>query len=259
MAELKLNLSPSEIGRIVGFLGYGRPSARVWFVGIEEGLAKMNSNEAIENLKARATFEEVMDLRDAHIRLKEKGKYIDMEVNPPHTQVWQYMAKIMRACSGHKDWANLKAADEYVRYKLGRADGETFLTELSPFPSKKVGGKIGTKKWKELFKELDPELEDKLERRKNRLKEVLTENASSLIICYGTKWAKDFADALGVQWQAISPKVSIGAGGRYLLLPFLGVGHISHQLIEELLQQGCLNCTQYSPLAPEHYDRCRGR
>jgi hypothetical protein len=72
------DLSPEEIGRIVNFLGYGSPSAPVWFMGIEEGLGNMNSQDISQNLKARATFESTMDLREAHIRLRERGRPIDI-------------------------------------------------------------------------------------------------------------------------------------------------------------------------------------
>jgi hypothetical protein len=82
-------LSTEEIGRIVNFLGYGRPSAKVWFMGIEEGLGNMNSQDISENLKARASFESTMDLREAHMRLREQGRPIDIENQPPSTQVWQ--------------------------------------------------------------------------------------------------------------------------------------------------------------------------
>ena len=93
-------LSAEEVGRIVNFLGYGRPSAPVWFMGIEEGLGNMNSQDISANLKARASFENTMDLREAHMRLRERGRPIDIENQPPSTQVWQWMAKIMLARQG---------------------------------------------------------------------------------------------------------------------------------------------------------------
>jgi hypothetical protein len=51
------DLSIEEVEGIVRFLGYGRPSAPVWFIGLEEGLGKMNSEDDRKNLKARASFE----------------------------------------------------------------------------------------------------------------------------------------------------------------------------------------------------------
>ena len=136
MDEFHLDLSPGEIEVIVNFLGYGRLSAPVWFIGLEEGLGKMNSEDTIKNLKARGSFEKCMDLHKAHLRLQENGQPIDITVKPPSTQVWQWMAKIMQALNDHEDWKNLAPAKEYIRSSLGRCEGHTFLTELSPIPSR---------------------------------------------------------------------------------------------------------------------------
>jgi len=235
MDELHLALSPTEIGRIVGFLGYGRTSAPVWFIGLEEGLGKMNSDDTIKNLKARASFDETMDLREAHLRLVEKGRPIDIEMNPPNTQVWKYMAKIMVAISGG-DWKNRRSVNEYIRFRLGRVSGETFLTELSPIPSRKVRERT----WRELFEKLDPELEENIERRTTRLKQVARENTSSLIICYGTKRAGDFEEILGVRWHDATAQIRMSQEGRYLLLPFFGNGQMSHSVIGGLISKGLL-------------------
>jgi hypothetical protein len=238
LTEFQFNLSAKEIGRIVNFLGYGRLSAPVWFIGIEEGLAKMDSGDAVKNLTARATFATVMDLREAHLRLLEKGKPIDMEVNPPYTQVWDYMAKIMRAYNGNKDWRNLESAREYIRSRLGRSDADTFLTELSPIPA----GNTTDKQWMSLFKKLDPGLERKIEQRRRKLKRVLRCVSPPLVICYG-KRADDFSELLSVDWHSVSvsSKVRKSQDSKRLLLPFLGVGQMSHSVIEELLGLGFFN------------------
>jgi len=54
----------------------------VWFVGLEEGLGDMTSDEARENIKQRAHFSEIMDLREAHLRLKEKDKRLMSKLTP---------------------------------------------------------------------------------------------------------------------------------------------------------------------------------
>ena len=78
MAERNPDLSTDEYETIASFLGYGNPSAEVWFVGIEEGLGQVDSKEARTNLKARASFESTMDLRKAHLLLQRRGQTIDM-------------------------------------------------------------------------------------------------------------------------------------------------------------------------------------
>ncbi len=140
----EFTLLPEEIERIVNFQGYGSLSAPVWFIGIEEGLGKMSEDNAKKNLRARGNFETVMDLRDAHLRLREGGQPIDIETKQSFTQVRQYMAKVMLSRNGDKNWSELSFAEQYIRFRLGRrggSGGETFLTELSPIPSNKSKNK----------------------------------------------------------------------------------------------------------------------
>ena len=119
--NLQLDLSGDGIDRVINFLGYGCPSAPVWFIGLEEGLGKANSQEGIDNLKARDSFKPIMDLHEAHKLLQEKGGQIDIELKKSFTQVWIWMAKIVRARRDLKDWSNVAFAKEYVRRHLGRA------------------------------------------------------------------------------------------------------------------------------------------
>jgi hypothetical protein len=235
------SLSIAEINRILGFIGYGRPDAPVWFVGLEEGLGDMNSGEAIRNLEARTSFESVMDLREAHhSRLCEKGSPIDWDISPPKTQVWQYMGKIMRGCNGHTDCcSNLEAAKEYVKMRLGRSDhdiGQTFLTELSPIPA--ANGK--DKQWIDFLRKIDPGLDRKMGKRKEALQILTKGNPEALVICYGDR-KKQFGDLLGIEWELVRPRVFKARGHRHLLLPFFGNGQISHTLILDLFKSGLLN------------------
>ena len=152
------------------------------------------------------------------------------------------MAKIMRAYNGNKEWGNLEAVKEYVRFKLGRSDGQTFLTELSPIPA----GKASDKKWMTLLSTLDPELDSKIRQRKCKLKKALKENHHSLVICYG-KRADEFAELLEIEWHAVSPKVSRSQNAKHLLLPFFGQGRMSFSVIEELLDSGLLGQSRSHP------------
>jgi len=254
----QLDLSTDEIGRIVNFLGYGRPSAPVWFMGIEEGLGNMNSQDISENLKARASFEDTMDLREAHIRLRERGRPIDIENQPPSTQVWQWMAKIMLAHKGYEDWSDLVSAKEdirsrarkhiqscakkYIQYQLGRSNGNTFLTELSPIPT----AKTTDQSFMSWFKENDTELDAKIRRRRDELRRMLKENHQSLVICYGYgnggDRAREFADFLGVVWQSVPDcqEVCRSSDSKRLLLPFFGNGQMSYSVFVDLIRSGLL-------------------
>lgn len=98
----ELDLSPEEITQIVSFLGYGRPSAPVWFIGFDEGLGGQTVADVLHNLKVRAEFEKKMDLYEAHKRLHMEGRPIDFEKVLPSTQVWRFMAKIMLTYNGSR-------------------------------------------------------------------------------------------------------------------------------------------------------------
>jgi len=238
MPEPNLSLSIEEIGRIIGFLGYGRLSAPVWFIGIEEGLGRANSEEALNNLKARGGFAPIMDLREAHLLLRESGQCIDVETKRVFVAVWIWMAKIMQAYGGKEGWRNLESAKEYVRTQLGRFSGETFLTELSPIPSR--NGKDKT--WVQWFKKLDPDLETRIKLRTKTLREMLKKYDPPLVVCYGSgnKLPNKFAELLDVEWQVVTRKLRRSRDSRRLLLPFLGTGQMSHAILHELLDRGLL-------------------
>ncbi|MEO6816049.1 MAG: hypothetical protein ABI177_05055 [Edaphobacter sp.] len=93
MGQSKIDLTTKEITGITSFLGYGQPDAKVWFIGLEEGLGKSTDEEARENLKRRSCFKSVMDLREAHLNLREHQKVVDVETKTTFTQVWLFMAK----------------------------------------------------------------------------------------------------------------------------------------------------------------------
>ncbi len=236
MINADFELSIAEVEGIVGFLGYGKPADSVWFIGKEEGLGNMNEADAKGNLRARAKFDSVMDLYHAHMKLRESGAPIDFQRKIPSTQVWKFMAKIMRARDGHESWADRVGVNEYIRTQLGRSEGQTFLTELSPVPASDAADK----RWMQMFKNKDPQLEGKIRRRREKLKQLLEDGRPRLVICYGLPKAEDFADLLGIKWEPISEKAFKSADSRCLLLPFFGQGQMSREVVEELLTVGYL-------------------
>jgi hypothetical protein len=231
----RFDLSPQEATRIATFLGYGNPAAPVWFIGFEEGLGKMSDDEAMKNLKVRGGFDSVMDLREAHMQLLEEGKPIDIEIDPPSTQVWRFMAKIMLARAGCKDWHTSKAAKEYVKTKLGRKGGDTFLTELSPIPK----GKSSDTRWMAELVKCYPNLEAEMGDRREELKKQLLKTPQ--VICYGESRRMEFEALLQVKWRPVFLGARSAIGSNHLLLPFFGQGHMSNCLIERLLDSGLLN------------------
>jgi hypothetical protein len=239
--ELQLDLTPEEIQRIVNFLGYGRITAPVWFIGMEEGLGRMSSEDAVRSLKARGSFEPTMDLYQACLNLRQGGQPIDIETNPPSTPVWKFMAKIMRAIHGEQNWRHPALAKEYVQFRLGRCGGDSFLTELSPIPTRQAADQT----WMAWFEERDAELHEKIGQRRTTLKRLRDENASTLVICYGSSLAEKFAELLGIEWQTAFTirhktrveEVRASRDFKNWLLPFFGTGHMSDEVIDRLLER----------------------
>ncbi len=233
----RFDLTLQEATKIAGFLGYGNPAAPVWFVGYEEGLGNMSDDEATENLRARGNFNSVMDLHEAHLQLLEKGKPIDIEIDPPSTQVWRFMAKIMLARKGCKDWQTSKAAKQYVMNELGREDGDIFLTELSPIPT----GKNSDTRWMTELLKCYPYIKDVIEARKAELRDRAKKSPPRLVICYGEAKRPQFEEFFQIKWKSVFPNVHSAVDSKYLLLPFFGRGYMSKSLIAKLLDFGLLN------------------
>lgn len=236
MANFDLELSIEAMDAIISFAGYGNQSAPVWFIGFEEGLGKMDSEDTAKNLIARGAFEKTMDLNDAHLRLSEGGKLIEIERQATFNPVWVWMAKIMLARKGHSGWRNTERAKEYIRSQLGRSTGETFLTELSPIPSPNAKDQA----WMRWFRERDLQLDTKMKQRQEALRRVLEVKPPPLVICYGSSRADAFAELLGTEWLPACDKVYKSSDSRCLLLPFFGHGRMSHSVIEGLLECGLL-------------------
>lgn len=241
MTGIRLEMPITEVEKIMGFLGYGNPAESVWFIGIEEGLGDADSADAVENLRARGTFEAVMDLHDAHHkRLRENGTLINFDVKPPSTPVWQWIAKIMRAYQGKDDWSDVNSANEYIRRSLGRSEGMTFLTEVSPIPSNKTANKT----WFEAFNKLDNELHERLARRRKRLLDLLDNSSPRMVICYGDGKSKsrEYETFLGAKWTLIGTRIWRDSRRPYpfLLLPFFGNGQMSESVINEMCRLGIL-------------------
>ena len=246
----------TKVEKIVGFLGYGNPAESVWFIGIEEGLGDADSADAVENLKARGTFDAVMDLRDAHHkRLRENGTVINFNAKPPSTPVWQWIAKIMRAYQGKHDWGDVSSANEYIRCCLGRREGITFLTELSPIPSNKTANQA----WFEALHRLDNELHEKLARRRKRLLDLLDNSRPRMVICYGDGKSKsrEYETFLGAKWTSIGTRISRDSKRPYpfLLLPFFGNGQMSESVVTVPMRSSpVFDCVLPDAVIPSKYE-----
>jgi hypothetical protein len=205
-------------------------------VGLEEGLAGMTAADASTNWHARGYLNPVMDLHEAHLLLRAAGQPIDIEA-PTYafgTQVWGWMGRIMRA-KARKSWRDLGAAQEYARHSLGRHGGDTFLTEVSPIPRSGLGHRAIITD----FRQRLPELERLKQERRNLLLRMLYEEKPERVICYGLGQQGAFERFLDVQF-VVQDRIGRARSDQILLLPFLGLGHMTVGVIEQLIARGLL-------------------
>jgi hypothetical protein len=162
-----INLDTTSMERILTFAGYGNPAGPLWFIGKEEGLSQMDSADQDANLIARGRFHQVMDVQAAHLTLREGGKPYDLTKRQSFTQVWVWEAKFARALGGATDWQDVERAKDYIRTRLARADGQTFITNVSPIPEK---GGATQRKWRQYFEDrLPPGMLDALLGQRRRM------------------------------------------------------------------------------------------
>ena len=239
-------LSDQEKKGVLSFIGYGSPSAPLWFIGAEEGLGgKMLEDEVQQNLRARSHWDEFMDLRGAHLTLMENGRQIDVSVKQRgrgSQTVWLWMSRIARAYQGnYNDWSDREKARKFMQNWLGRVSAEfidlpsprpveTFLTELSPVPEQKTG----SPRWVAQF--ATEECRALLAARTTRIQELLRLNRPSVIICYGKRKEAAFARLLDVDdWVEVAKGVRKAPSKNVFLLPFFGNGQISKALFQGLV------------------------
>jgi hypothetical protein len=172
-----------EIDKLLRFIGYGRLEAPIWFIGMEEG----GGGEA--NLRTRLTFDPVMDLARAQ-RMLGYGAYFDLP--PPKIQpTWRALIQITLGVMGRPTEAEAVAG--YQVRELGRAHGDTLLTELMPLPAPT------TRHWPYQALFADPRFASRdrylntiKPHRIQLLRDLIANHKPRLVICYGKSYWTDF-------------------------------------------------------------------
>lgn len=166
--------------RIERFIGYGRRDAPMVFIGMEEGLEDGSALDEDLTIRSRYTAD-VMDLRDAHSGIAGTERYFDPD-RAPRQPTWRVMADLMLRRSG----VDHPTGDDRRRYRatrLGRANGDTLLAELLPYPHPKSSDWLYERFGK--FKTRDAYMEAILPERIRLLRNVLAEAPRDGVVCYG--------------------------------------------------------------------------
>ncbi len=240
-----MGLTKGEKERLLSFLGYGRLSAQIWFLGMEEKLPRDVKPD--KEFQTRSRFGPTMDLYEAH-RLLSRFNLLTGERNL--SRVWIWMAKLARKLlyEGACDWSNLEKAKDYVRVdkKLGSLrHKETFLIEFFPVPACSRGKRGWTKSHKRHFgKRAKYEEEQRLSRIPS-IKSLVFRHKPRYLIAYGKEHWRYYCKVVGLpenEFELVRGtrnRVKVARLGEMcvVLLPFLGNGRFSHEDGEKLFEE----------------------
>jgi hypothetical protein len=207
-------LTDDQWRRLLTWKGYGNPGGRFWFVGYEEAGAEDNQENLREN-SIKSGFPEICDLRAAHApdTLGLVGGMIP---------TWTIMSRLVLRLNGATDWCETEQSRAYQANRLGRDNGETFLTDLLPIRKKASASmpewtKVRWKSWDKYFQEAWNE-------RRNMLRMLWVLHRPEYTFCYGTGWWRErFKELFPTSFeQQLSGKLELGrdGGSTIVLTPF---------------------------------------
>ena len=124
----EFQLTRADVQNLLEFVGYGNPAGPFWFVGMEEA----GDLTPAELLTRAREFRPIDDLARAHAL---PGDLTDMA---PLRATWSGMSRLVLRLSGDAHWRDRERVRWYQMNKLGRTDGETFLTEALPLPAPSI-------------------------------------------------------------------------------------------------------------------------
>jgi hypothetical protein len=229
---MQIDLKAKE--RLLEFVGYGNLNAPYWFLGMEEGTG--GTDKGIEaNLEARIThFEQVADLVEAH-------KILNFDIptmRKSPTQVWLWMAKIVRGMQGAEDWRDAEKATDYVRKRLGRKDDNTLLTELLPLPKAAYG--VWPAPLQTMFPSRITYESEVLPKRKAMLGRLIEQHEPSYIFAYGSANRGHYKAIVRIgDWKCLPTRnvIEVGCIGRtqIVVMPFFGQGALSNNDVQGVI------------------------
>ncbi len=158
---------------IESYVGYGSASAPIVFIGMEEGLSKGDNLEA--ELFLRSTYTPYMDLHESF------GDGLNAFLkNPGRRPTWIGMSAIGLRYKGSSD-ISYASCRNYMLSELGRANRDSLLTELMPYPS----ANLNTWSYLDRFKDREKYADELESKRRDLLRDVVNAPARRLIVAYG--------------------------------------------------------------------------
>ncbi len=165
-----------RLNEVMKHKGFGKPSAKIWFVGLEY-------HGALQNIRKMMNLREWSPYKNDHGRYEARSKG---KISP--TPTWKIQAKIATASIEKLNGIPWK---EYLEFKQFR-DKNTFLTNLFPLPMQKHNS------WGKHYEEYvggDKEHYHKLVEKKRWpiLRNTAEKFRPTVIFCFGkTEWKKFF-------------------------------------------------------------------
>jgi hypothetical protein len=203
------------------FLGFGEPSGKIWFIGIEEG-GKWPKNHA--------------EFKNGIKEYRDSGGILYNEnwgtlKSPIHIVISKTIAGL--ANNGITWW-------DYRDQYLFRKGTDVFQTNLYPL------GKKETKIWYEYYKEWfgygrednDKYVKDVKESRFQILEDFWLKKSPDITICFGKTYWPEFKELLHLNGQPETCEdghMQVYRRKRVVLTPFFGRGHMSDKRIKSLV------------------------
>ena len=129
-----VSVSNKAFEHLAAFRGYGNPAGKYWFIGLEEGVrAEKQSTE----LEKRILLRQEIDIRSKWRKVEDTHDARDSLGIPIRARDndWYAMARIILRLEGVVGWKQNEMSRPYKESRLGRLDGDTFMTELFPLPT----------------------------------------------------------------------------------------------------------------------------